>query len=922
MKKWIGRSIQLLIAIILCLSISISQTRRPAAKSKSVPRAPFLLQSKSYEETPYVTRVIFKNGMTVLVQEVRSLPFLSIQAYVSRGESLQIAQDPQLADMLASIVSRGGMHGSTGTYRQKIQLLGGVLSHSDDLRNTKYEIVVPSAQWKQALALQEEMLFHPSFDADAIRMETHLAGEEIRGILDDPIEYSREKLIELGFDKTQAVKYKISSEDSLKTITPEKLAVLHKSTYIPAGITLVVCGDVRSSDILNEICLLIDQRIEPQTKANLEQKVFQQKGFQYRALLGDIPTPRILFGYHTVAEKGEDFRALEVLNAILGKGEGAVLPERVKNQKHLAYSAESVLASYPNYGYLSIEMTTDPQNIDKSEIAALTEIELLKRNEPNDFEMERAFAQLEHTYWKKAETVSGKAETLARFEFLGEWKRKDKYIEELRKVKAADVTKVARRYLQLQNCSLLEYLPVTMGERMAASENVLKTFEGLLGPSADQEQEARNKEVVYSIDMPAEKGQFQYSEIQYPFQKASILRGPDMYIREDHTAPLIDLGILFPGGKQYENGANSGITELMMHLMLQGDGQHHGSQFLSQLEVYGGKIQPVITDDYFGFYFSIMSDNFEPAFNLLQAAIKNPVFSKQEVDRQKELQLNRILQRNASSQYLRKQVEQVLFKEFSYALDAAGTEASISGITPESLQNWHNGTVRNKKPIVIAIGDAKGTSLASNFVQHFSGSRMQNADTMKDFAKPLAKGYSFEKNRYSSESMIFIGFQAPPIEDEDWEIATVLQAYLGGQGRFAQEIRDRQGIANQVSMIYEPRLRGGSIIASSSLNPKNEDAVLKQFTEEIIKVSDSPIDPHDFRAALNSAIGSHGIRNQNRENQILDFTSNLLAGRGIPEYQNFANDIFEVTVEDLKAVAKKILNMDKSVILRVHANAR
>jgi len=185
----------------------------------------------------------------------------------------------------------------------------------------------------------------------------------------------------------------------------------------------------------------------------------------------------------------------------------------------------------------------DPKNIDKCEIAVLTEIELLKRNEPNAFEMERAFAQLEHDYWKKTETVSGKAETLARFEFLGEWKRKDKYIEELRKVKASDVTKVAKRYLQLKNCSLLEYLPVSMEDRILAGENVLRTFEGLLELSADQEQEARNKEIVYSIDMPAERGQFQYSEIQYPFQKASILRGPEMYIREDHTSPLIDLGI-------------------------------------------------------------------------------------------------------------------------------------------------------------------------------------------------------------------------------------------------------------------------------------------------------------------------------------------------------------------------------------------
>ena len=922
MGQWIRRSVYVWMAIIGCLSMSASQTRGSGTKSNTLPRAPFLLQAKSYEESPFVTRVDFKNGMTVLVQEVRSLPVLAIQAYVYTGGDKKSNQDAKLAEILASAVGRGGRTTSTGTYRQRMHLLGGFLKHSIDIQNTMFEMTLPSAQWKQALALMEEILLHPSIDVSAMQMEHRLAEEASLARIDDPIVFSRKALIELGFHETQTTQAKLPDNELLSKYDPEKLIALHRSLYVPSGITLIVSGNVRSSDILNEVCRLFDQGVSPRTKLNLKQKIYQQKEFQYHSLHGNITAPRILFGYHAPTETDEDFRAIEILNAILGIGEGAVLPFRLRDEKKLVYSANAVLDRYSDYGFLSIEMTTDPQNIDKSEIAALTEIELLKKNGPNPSEMERAVAMLEHAYWKNTETVSGKASWLAHFEFLGDWKRKDRYIAELRNVKANDVKKVANRYLQLKNCSLLEYLPKTMEARNLASENVFRTLDGLLEPSANQEQESRSKKVAYSADIPREQRPFQYSEIQYPFKKASILRGPDMYIREDHTSPLIDLGIFFPGGKQFEDRLNTGITELMTHLMLQGDEEYEGTEFLYQMEVFGGTIQPIIKDDYFGFYFSIPAVNFAPAFKLLQEAIRNPTFSKQAFERQKELQLNRIFQRNASRQYLRKLVDQMLFKDFPYALDATGTEESLAAITQESLQNWHVKTVHNKKPIILVVGDVNGTSLAAYFVGDFSGSRMQNAETLKDFVKPLDKEYLAEKQGYGSESMIFVGFQAPPTEDEDWQIANVLECYLGGQGKLLQEIRDREGISRKVSLIYKPRLRGGSIIASATMNLGNESKVLKLLKDEIQRIRSAPIEVHDFSAAINSAIGSHEIRNQVRANQISDLIENLLAGRDINEYQDYTTDIQNITPDDLKAVAKKIFDMDKSVILRVHANSQ
>ena len=123
-------------------------------------------------------------------------------------------------------------------------------------------------------------------------------------------------------------------------------------------------------------------------------------------------------------------------------------------------------------------------------------------------------------------------------------------MSDLKKVSPADVKRVAKKYLRLENCALLEYLPAAGIEpRNPTTEGIRQTLEGLLEPAADQLQAKRDKEIAPFLKIPQDAGGFKFSEIQYPFQLASILRGPEMYIREDHTSPLLTMGIFFPGGK-------------------------------------------------------------------------------------------------------------------------------------------------------------------------------------------------------------------------------------------------------------------------------------------------------------------------------------------------------------------------------------
>jgi predicted Zn-dependent peptidase len=239
-------------------------------------------------------------------------------------------------------------------------------------------------------------------------------------------------------------------------------------------------------------------------------------------------------------------------------------------------------------------------------------------------------------------------------------------------------------------------------------------------------------------------------------------------------------------------------------------------------------------------------------------------------------------------------------------------------MTPESLTAWYDTHVKNHKPVVAVIGDTKGTSLASVFVKNFSGSRIQERKIPEEFAKVMEKGESAEQSWDRSESLILVGFQAPPEEDEDAYATSVLRSYLGDPGKLSQELRDRLGVAHEVRASYKPRLRGGSLIILAVTTPENEEDALKALRGEIKKIIAGPIPYREFRSAVNEASGTYAIAQQVRFAQIGELAEEVLSGKGIDVFLGHAAGLQEVKEEDLNAIAQRILNMDRAAVVRVH----
>jgi zinc protease len=417
-------------------------------------------------------------------------------------------------------------------------------------------------------------------------------------------------------------------------------------------------------------------------------------------------------------------------------------------------------------------------------------------------------------------------------------------------------------------------------------------------------------------------------------RKASILRGPELYIREDHTLPLVQMGFFLPGGRLQETKENAGVTSLMLRLLLGSAEDRETAEVLRQLEIYGAEFSPVVADDYFGVSFTVLSQNIRSGMELLIEMLTSLQFEDEEFERQRELQaIERAEERQVvlpakdspAALHLgayELELREALFQGHPYGRSRFGTKTSLEAMTPDAVRAWHTRAVVNRKPIVVIVGDTKGTELAEYFVRNYSGSRYRDVEIAQTYPDAL-KEKALIRNQWDLDrSLIIRGYQAPSYQDEDLYTLAVLQSYASGiAGQLQDQLRDRRGLVHNVSLEYLPRWRGGEVRIWATTDPGREEEIEKALDEEVVKIFTAPISYRDYRSAVNTSIAVFWIEQQDRMAQISNQVRNILARRGTAGVEEYAQSSRDVRQEDLPVIAKRILDKEKSVTITVRGKA-
>jgi len=504
------------------------------------------------------------------------------------------------------------------------------------------------------------------------------------------------------------------------------------------------------------------------------------------------------------------------------------------------------------------------------------------------------------------------AEDLAYHEALGDWKRSLSYLRAIQKVSADDVIRVAKKYLVFENLSAFEYLPESVTRTLTESDYL----QAVLDKVASAIEQRAIQELPVAAEIPSADDSLTHDLVK-PVEKRSILRGPDVYIIEDHRLPLVSFGLFYPGGRLYESPKNAGITELMLRTALRGTQRFNSEDIARRLENAGARIQVVNQPDFFGYLVDGLSGKLGQALEILMDILQQPVFQEDDLEKEKVLQLARIKNlRENNYAYPVSVFMQTLFGEHAYARPAAGTEAAVQSITKEDLQTWFKTNQRPLVPTIVVVGDTQGTGLVAPLADMLTNEDLHERE-IGSLPSPNLKAESKEtvENTSRQQTALVYGYPGISHSGNDRYGLVVLQNIVSGLGgRFFDAIREKQGLAYTVRTETTFFSKAGAVYTYVAFSPENETQVKESLEKEINRLLKDGVTADEVRKAIAYSIGEHEIGLQTRSATVLEYAGSIYSGEGVQGLANYARFIRGVTPEQVKNTAEAYF---KPQLLRV-----
>ncbi|MBW2164406.1 MAG: insulinase family protein [Deltaproteobacteria bacterium] len=109
----------------------------------------------------------------------------------------------------------------------------------------------------------------------------------------------------------------------------------------------------------------------------------------------------------------------------------------------------------------------------------------------------------------------------------------------------------------------------------------------------------------------------------------------------------------------------------------------------------------------------------------------------------------------------------------------------------------------------------------------------------------------------------------------------------------------------------------GSFAFYIACAPEKKDRALKGLWREVYRATREPVTDEEMERAKKWLIGTHEIGLQTNRAQAMDMALNELYGLGYNFASEYVREIDEVTADQVLKVAKKIMNSEEYILVRV-----
>jgi zinc protease len=401
---------------------------------------------------PDIEKRQLSNGLPVWIVELHEVPVVQVNLVLKSGT----ADDPEgkfgVASLTTAMLTEGAGSRSSLEIADAVDYLGADLGATSGFDSSAVRLHVPVARLQEALPIMADVALRPTFPQDELERARQQRLTSILQARDDPASISALAFSRVLFGPHRFGTATIGTADTIKTFTVDDLRAFYTRQFTPSAATLIVVGDVTPERVLPmlESSFGAWKGAAPAAASARPAGAAAPRARREVYLVDKpgAPQTQIRIGAVGVPRNTPDYFPIQVLNTVLGGSFSSRLNLNLREKHGYTYGASSAFDMRAEAGPFSASAGVQTDKTAEALQEFFNELNAILQMVPPD-ELARAKNYVSLRFPGGFETsgdISRRLEEVLVYGLPEDYF--SRYVQNIEAVTAADVQRVARKYIQ------------------------------------------------------------------------------------------------------------------------------------------------------------------------------------------------------------------------------------------------------------------------------------------------------------------------------------------------------------------------------------------------------------------------------------------------------------------------------------------
>lgn len=398
--------------------------------------------------------------------------------------------------------------------------------------------------------------------------------------------------------------------------------------------------------------------------------------------------------------------------------------------------------------------------------------------------------------------------------------------------------------------------------------------------------------------------------------------GLKVLLKPDNHSPSFSWQVWYKVGSRNEALNYTGIAHYLEHIMFKGTNEFAKGEIAQAIQLKGGIFNAFTGDDYTAYFENFSPENLELAIKIEADRMRNAKIDKDEVELERSVIVSELEgYRNQPFSLLYENLRAQAFSVHTYRNPVIGWRDDLDNINSDKIREFYEVFYHPNNAVAILVGNFD-EELALDLIEKYFGAYEATEKSLpKVPQEPKQEGYK-EMTLYNEgySNILGIAFHIPKFVHEDSPALNIIGdiVFSGLSSRLYPKLVDA-GLATSVSGIPESSIDAGLYRIIVNLAPDADPKLVEDIIDKELDAIKEEVKFEELNLAKAKEKAGFIYQRDGAYDEGMQIGYFEALSDDWTTYTTWLEKIDAVTVDDIKAVAKKYFTKSNKTTVRLLA---